>query len=166
MPQKILPLALVGLALASLTIGCHSSPPVAEPSLQKPNLEERMAASRARTPNDPGFFATPHDAPREKPSDRFPNTELVAMPALELEELAFLSIQRRKLVFSDAASLRRFELHGKRIEAHRDALRIAGDTAQELARELIDGEDPWEVYAGGMVWLDAGAPAPGEDRRT
>ena len=78
MPQKILPLALVGLALASLTIGCHSSPPVAEPSLQKPNLEERMAASRARTPNDPGFFATPHDEPREKPSDRFPNTELVA----------------------------------------------------------------------------------------
>ena len=59
--------AALAFAIALLISGCQSGP----------SLEERIAASRALTPQDPGFFAVPHGAPREKPSDRFPNTELI-----------------------------------------------------------------------------------------
>jgi HEAT repeat protein len=79
-----------------------------------------------------------------------------------LEELAFLGIQRRKLLFSHDVPLRDFGPHDQRIAAHWDGLVIGGEAAVELARDRLAEPDPWDVYAAARVWMDLGSPAPEE----
>lgn len=75
-----------------------------------------------------------------------------------LEEVAYLSIQRRKLLFSAEIPLRRFREHDGRIEAHLDGLREGGPAAVRIAEEKLTGEDPWFVGAAARVWLAQGQP--------
>jgi len=75
-----------------------------------------------------------------------------------LEEIAYLSIQRRKLLFSAEIPLRRFREHDERIEAHLDGLREGGPAAVKIAEARLSGEDPWFVYAAARVWLEQGQP--------
>jgi hypothetical protein len=75
-----------------------------------------------------------------------------------LEEVAYLSIQRRKLLFSAEIPLRRFREHDGRIEAHLDGLREGGLASVRIAEERLTGEDPWFVYAAARVWLAQGQP--------
>ena len=70
------------------------------------------------------------------------------------EEVAFLSIQRRKLLFSPEIPLRRFRVHEARIEAHLDGLRVGGETARRIAEPLLEQDDPWLVYAAARIWLE------------
>lgn len=75
-----------------------------------------------------------------------------------LEEVAFLSIQRRKLVFSPEVSLHDFLPHDARILAHWDALVLGGPASVLIALERMEAFDPWEIYASVRVWLELGTP--------
>lgn len=75
-----------------------------------------------------------------------------------LEEVAFLSIQRRKLLFSRDVSLTEFLPHDRRISAHWDALALAGEASSRIAQARLAAFDPWEVYASIRVWLELGGP--------
>jgi hypothetical protein len=79
-----------------------------------------------------------------------------------LEELAFLAIQRRKLLFAHDLPLRDFEPHDQRIAAHWDALVIGGEASAELARARLSEPDPWDVFAAAWTWVELGAPKPDE----
>lgn len=76
-----------------------------------------------------------------------------------LEELAYLSIQRRKLLFSPEVPLRRLKLHDGRIEAHLDGLRTGGAASVAIAAQKLAG-DPWLVSAAARAWLEQGQPGP------
>nr|MBA3685649.1 hypothetical protein [Planctomycetota bacterium] len=61
-----------------------------------------------------------------------------------LEELAFLAIRRRTLLFSTTATPRQLARLDARSAAHRDGLRIAGQVAIDLAVGVLDdGDEPW-----------------------
>ena len=75
-----------------------------------------------------------------------------------LEEIAFLSIQRRKLLFSPESPLSQFLPHDARIAAHWDGLVLGGEASVEIALERLKEFDPWEVYAAARVWLELGSP--------
>ena len=82
--------------------------------------------------------------------------------AEHLEELAFLSIQRRKLLFSHEITAADLAEHDERITAHWDGLALAGRPAVDLALERLAEPDPWEVHAAARVWLVLG-DAPSDD---
>ena len=73
-----------------------------------------------------------------------------------LEELAFLSIQRRKLVFSPDVPLPDFLPHDGRILAHWKGLELGGEASVQIALTRLEAFDPWEVYAAARVWLGLG----------
>jgi hypothetical protein len=75
-----------------------------------------------------------------------------------LEEVGYLSIQRRKLLFSPEVPLRRLRQHAERIEAHLDGLRIGGPSSVKPALAKLDGDDPWFVYAAARAWLELAKP--------
>ena len=75
-----------------------------------------------------------------------------------LEEIAYLTIQWRKLLFSPEVPLRRLRAHSERIKAHLDGLRIGGPASLSIARSMLDGDDPWFVYAAARVWMEMGRP--------
>jgi len=79
-----------------------------------------------------------------------------------LEEIAFLAVQRRYLLFAPDVPLDGLREHDKRIAAHRDGLLIGGPAGAELARGRLEEFDPWDVYAAAATWLETGAPAPEE----
>jgi hypothetical protein len=79
-----------------------------------------------------------------------------------IQELAFLWIQRKGLMFSADAPLPSLLRHQARIDAHWDALVIAGQSAVEIALEHFDDFDPWESAAALRVWLELGNPGPGD----
>ena len=60
-----------------------------------------------------------------------------------LEELAFLSIQRRKMLFAPAVTLRGFLEHEQRVSAHWDGLKVGRDASVELAVASLEEFDPW-----------------------
>ena len=68
-------LMLTSLGVVCGLLGCRLAPSSTESS-----VSEDVGAPPAPVPltrDDAGFFATPHEGPRGKPSDRFPNTLLV-----------------------------------------------------------------------------------------
>jgi len=75
-----------------------------------------------------------------------------------LEEIAYLSIQWRKLIFSPELPLRRLRAHTERIEAHRDGLRVGGAASVRIAQALLEGEDPWLGFAAAWTWIEQGQP--------
>jgi uncharacterized protein (TIGR02270 family) len=77
-----------------------------------------------------------------------------------LEELAFLAIQRRKLLFAHDVPLFDFKPHDERIAAHWDGLVVGGEAAVELSRTRLRESDPWDVFAAARVWIDLGRPDP------
>jgi uncharacterized protein (TIGR02270 family) len=79
-----------------------------------------------------------------------------------LEEFAFLSLQRRKLIFAPDVSLDQFQLHDERIAAHWDGLVVGRPTSIELAEEYLEGLDPWDVFAAVRTWLELGEPDSSE----
>jgi HEAT repeat protein len=79
-----------------------------------------------------------------------------------LEEVAFLSIQRRKLLFSDYVPLRQVLLHDKRVAAHWAALELGGQASVQVALKRLNAFDPWETYAAIRVWLELGDPGQDE----
>ncbi len=82
-----------------------------------------------------------------------------------LEEFGFLSLTRRKLIVDWESDLPDLAEHDERIEAHRDALRVAGDASVQLA--LSRFEDPlsaWDTYACARVVLEQGDPSPDQVR--
>ena len=92
--------------------------------------------------------------------------EIYAAPILvdvvreHLDEVTFLSIQRRKLLFSPDVPLSALRRHDERIAAHRDGLVVGHPVSIELAWERLPGEDPWDVFAAVRVWMEMGSPAP------
>lgn len=88
-----------------------------------------------------------------------------AVPDVLLEhvqEIGFLGIQRKALLFSTDVPLSGIHRHQARIDAHWDALMIAGNAAVVLALEHLEEFDPWESAAALRVWLELGAPDRGE----
>lgn len=75
-----------------------------------------------------------------------------------LEEFALLSIQRRKLLFSDEITLDQLADHDERIAAHWDGLVLAAPLSVELAVERLEEAEPWDAYAAAMVWMELGDP--------
>jgi hypothetical protein len=75
-----------------------------------------------------------------------------------LAEVAYLTIQWRKLLFSPEVPLRRLRGHAERIEAHLDGLRVGGPASLGIARSLLEGDDPWFVYAAARTWLEMSQP--------
>ena len=76
-----------------------------------------------------------------------------------LEELAFLWIQRRRLLFSTDVPLRRLPGHDERIDAHIDGLRIGAKASVEVAlAKLEEEEDPWLCASELHTWLTLGSP--------
>jgi HEAT repeat protein len=80
--------------------------------------------------------------------------------AEHLEEHAFLSLQRRKLLFSLDVPERRLALHDERIEAHWDALEVNRPDSGRIAAELLEAEDPWLLASATRAWLVFAEPAP------
>lgn len=75
-----------------------------------------------------------------------------------LEEMAFLWIQRRRLLFSPEVPLRRLPRHDERIEAHADGLAIGGAASVEVALERLEDENPFVSAAALRAWLVLGNP--------
>jgi hypothetical protein len=75
-----------------------------------------------------------------------------------IEEIAYLSIQRRKLLFSPDIPLRRLRIHAGRVEAHLDGLRIGAPASVGIAHARLDGDDPWFVSVALRVWIELGQP--------
>jgi hypothetical protein len=78
--------------------------------------------------------------------------------AEHLEELAFLTVQRRKLIFSPELPPRRIATHDERIEAHLDGLRIGARASLPLAQEKLASDDPWELFSAARVFLELARP--------
>ena len=75
-----------------------------------------------------------------------------------LEEMGFLWMQRRRLLFSPEVPLRRLPRHDERIEAHADGLAIGGATSVEVAFERFEDENPWIAASALRTWLVLGSP--------
>ena len=75
-----------------------------------------------------------------------------------LEEVAFLSIQRRRLLFSPELSLLELGDHDERISAHWEGLVLGGPASVHLALERMEAFDPWESAAALRVWMELGEP--------
>ncbi len=74
-----------------------------------------------------------------------------------LEEVAFLSIQARKLLFSPDITLAQFRGHGERIAAHWHGLQLGGEASVMLALDSLEAFDPWEAFAAARVWMELGS---------
>ena len=99
-----------------------------------------------------GMSAT--DSPETKPA-----AILVDVVGEHLDEVTFLSIQRRKLLFSPELPLPALRRHDERIAAHWDGLVVGLPATLEIAWERLAGDDPWDVYAAVRVWVELGNPA-------
>ncbi|MEZ5065028.1 MAG: hypothetical protein R3B81_09840 [bacterium] len=90
-------------------------------------------------------------------------TRLPVVPDIleeHLEELAFLSLQRRKLAFDWETFPRELRAHDRRIEAHRAALKLGGAESARIARaRLEDAVMDWEIYASLRIWFETEAPS-------
>jgi hypothetical protein len=75
-----------------------------------------------------------------------------------IEEIAYLSVQRRKMLFSPELPVRRLQNHSGRIEAHLDGLRVGGPASINIAQAKLDGEDPWFVSVALKIWVELGQP--------
>jgi hypothetical protein len=76
-----------------------------------------------------------------------------------LEELAFLYIQRRKLLFAPDVPFIGYPPHEERIAAHWDGLVTGVPHSVALAADRLEEFDPWEGVAAARVWLELGSPA-------
>ena len=76
-----------------------------------------------------------------------------------LEEIAFLSIQRRKLLFAPDVTLAQLRTHEERIEAHRDGLAVGGPASVDVAIKHLDGSEAWEVHAAAQTWIELANPS-------
>ena len=76
-----------------------------------------------------------------------------------LEEFAFLSLQRRKLLFDYETYADELASHDRRIEAHRAGLAIGGAASVDIARRrLEDTVMDWEIAAALRTWVELGHP--------
>lgn len=75
-----------------------------------------------------------------------------------LDEIGFLAAARRKLLFSHEIGERKLREHESRIEAHLDGLRWAADEARDAIEERFQSEEPWEVFAAAIAWLEVARP--------
>jgi hypothetical protein len=93
-------------------------------------------------------------------------TTILGRPAVvdvlyeHFEEVAHLSVQWRKLIFSPEIPLRRLASHADRIEAHVDGLRVGGAAAVGMAEALLAGDDAWLVFSAARCWLEQGQGTP------
>ena len=78
-----------------------------------------------------------------------------------VEEYAFLSIQRRKLLFSDEITLDQLREHDERIAAHWDGLVLAVPHSVELAVGRLEEGDPWDAFAAALRSGCSRAASPG-----
>jgi hypothetical protein len=76
-----------------------------------------------------------------------------------LEQIGFLSIQRRKMLFSPEAGLPSLLELDDRIAAHHEGLRIAGPVGVEVAEGRLGDPDPWQHYVAARIWLEEGRPS-------
>jgi len=74
-----------------------------------------------------------------------------------LEEVAFLSIQARKLLFSPDITLSQFRGHDERIAAHWHGLELGGEASVTVSLDSLEAFDPWEVFAAARVWMELGS---------
>lgn len=79
-----------------------------------------------------------------------------------LDELAFLNVQRRFLLFAPESSLSGLRRHEERVHAHQDALCIGASAAADLARERLGAPEPWDVFSAVWTWSALGSPTPAE----
>jgi hypothetical protein len=83
--------------------------------------------------------------------------------AEHLEEFGFLSLQRRKLLFSEECTARQLARHDRRIDAHWAGLCVAPQDSVALAKaSLEDPLSPWEVMACVRTWIELGEPSQDE----
>lgn len=77
--------------------------------------------------------------------------------AEHLEELGFLSLQRRKLLFAEDCTPSQFVRHSRRIEAHWAGLCVAPQDSVQIARvRLEDPVSAWDVMACARTWIELG----------
>jgi hypothetical protein len=80
-----------------------------------------------------------------------------------LEELGFLSLQRRKLLFDEDVTVRALARHDARIAAHWAGLEVAPEDSVPLATaKLADAGSAWDVMACVRTWVQLGDPKPDE----
>lgn len=75
-----------------------------------------------------------------------------------LEEIGFLSVQRRKMLFSAEVGCRGLTAIDGRLEAHRDGVRVAGHDGVAIAKTRLAERDPWQIAAAATVWIADGSP--------
>jgi hypothetical protein len=75
-----------------------------------------------------------------------------------LEELGFLGVERRVLLFSHEIGVAELDELDDRMHAHLDGLSHAGDDAMEAIEERLESDDPWEVYAAARAWVEMSRP--------
>lgn len=102
------------------------------------------------------------DGPAHHDRSAFPHRPPVLNDVVEehLEEFSFLSIQRRKMLFSPDVGLRGVRGIDARLDAHHDALRVAGSAGIDVAAERLEEIEPWHRYAAARIWVEDGAAGP------
>ena len=109
------------------------------------------------TDRDPGSSGAPgagtDPAPAAATGRAYP--EVIEM---YLEELGFLGVERRVLLFSHEIGVAELDELDERMHAHLDGLSHAGDDAIEAIEERLESDDPWEVYAAARAWIDGVRP--------
>lgn len=82
-----------------------------------------------------------------------------AVVAAYVEELGFLAVQWRALLFATDVTVAQFREHEGRIEAILDGLRHAGEEALPVVDGVLaESSEPWEVFGAARAWLEV---APG-----
>jgi len=78
-----------------------------------------------------------------------------------LEEVGFLEVQRRGLLFSHEIGVAELREHEERIEAQLAGLRQAGDQILDQIQEGLQSGEPWVIYACARAWMEVVRPDAG-----
>lgn len=85
-----------------------------------------------------------------------PDASFLGIVEEHLEELGYLAVRRRGLLFSNRVGPTAVHEIDARTAAQFDALRIAGPASVRIAQSRFDHAEPWQRVAAFQTWLDAG----------
>src|SRR5262245_26548034 len=112
----------------------------------------RPSSPNVRPPDVPAAIPMPMGY-RPEVISTLHNADVVARYA---DQAPFLWLLRDRAVAAPNYSLRDLSKLDERVEANLDGLRVAGEFGWRMARKALDWDEPGEVFAAGVLALEAG----------